>query len=245
LEESSDADAVTSWTDWEQELLWTELLLLTTAEGGRSSEGLAPQTSAVVLDGLAHAWGRPPGFHREFVTQWIGERRTRSAGTGSPTTQADSENAPPRLSDGDDEEDDDDLGCFDDDEEEGYDADDGMVHQPAVVGGASGAVVDADAWEGSCYTADSYDEALASELLLEHLASTSPPHTPIATPDGLHLKMDRHHRGGSGEDGSDGDGDFEFEDDNDRVTDDASTSSREDSNLPVDIDPRDYSGDCR
>jgi hypothetical protein len=216
----ADADAVHSWPDWEQELLWTELLLLT---GSRplGGEGGAAES---VLDRLAHAWGRPPGFHREFVSRWIGERRSR-IGAGAPEEAGAAAALP-----SDDEEDDEDLdnmdgiddGCFYDD---GYDADDGMAYPLAAAG--------PDAWDDACYAADSYDEALAAELLLDHLASTSPPHTPVAAPDGLELAVDRRRARDGGADGSDGDADVEFGDDNDGGTDDASASSREDAKRPV------------
>jgi hypothetical protein len=101
------------------------------------------------------------------------------------------------ASDRDEEEDPEniDQDFIEDDRLDEDDYDGNIMTPPAT----NGAAVGADAWDDTCYTANSFNEALASELF-----------------------------------GRDNDDDVDLYDD--RVTDDASSSSREDANLPVDAD---------
>jgi hypothetical protein len=210
--------SIPEWDDWERELIWTELLLVT---GAAASSDDRPDATT---DLLAHAWGCRPGFHAEFIAQWIGERRTGAPQVdrlveshydvyeGSEKEEATVSEGGDDLGDPDEIVDDgDDADCMDD-------GDDEHVGMTLSVGGST-PVIGADAWDDACYTAHSYNEALASDLLLEHLSSSSPQHAP----DGILLMMDRHHEEEKG---------VEDEDDEDRLTDDASSSSsREDVHL--------------
>jgi hypothetical protein len=207
------------WDDWERELIWTELLILMGAA--------ADDQPAAAMDLLAHAWGCRPGFHTEFIAQWIGERRTvaprdrRAERHDSVYDEGENEAT---ISEGGDDRADADDSVEGGDDAAGYiDDDDEEAAMTLSVGGAT-PVIGADAWDDACYTAHSYNEALASDLLLEHLSGSSPQHAPTAIMDGILRIMDRQ--------GEDNGGEDDVEDDEDRVTDDASSSSsREDAHL--------------
>jgi hypothetical protein len=210
--------APVEWDDWERELIWTELLVLMGAA--------ADDQPAAAMDLLAHAWGCRPGFHTEFMSLWIGERRTvapmdrRAERHGDVHDEGEQEAS---ISEGGDDraDADDNVGGDGDDAADYIDDDDEEAAMALSVGGAT-PVIGADAWDDACYTAHSYNEALASDLLLEHLSGSSPQHTPTAIMDGILRMMDRHGEDNGGED----------DDDEDRVTDDASSSSsREDAHL--------------
>lgn len=194
------------WDDWERELIWTELLLLTGAAAGGGDED-----RPAMMDHLAHAWGCRPGFHTEFISQWLGERRTGAPTVRRAESRDNEYDERENEADASEEEEDGDLADVDDDDADYNDDEDpdvGMI----MSGGGPASVTGADAWDDACYTAHSYNEALASDLLFEHLSSSSPQHTPTATMDGILLMMEHQHEDSD-------------EEDEDRVTDDASSSS--------------------